>query len=68
MAQKGLYNVGDKILYCEIDSQFPEHELFKDLERSKYRLKTIRLRGQISQGWCLPLSIIQEYDPKYELL
>lgn len=61
---KGL-NVGDKIVYCEIDSFLPIKPEFEFLRKSCYRkmsdgkegfrLKTIRLRGQISQGLCIPL-------------
>lgn len=31
---------------------------FSFLEKNKYRIRTIRLRGQISQGICFPLSIL----------
>jgi len=31
-----------------------------------FRLKTIRLRKQISQGLVLPLSILEDHDPKWE--
>lgn len=70
VAQKGLYEVGDLVVYLEIDSWVP-HEiapfLSKGKEPRKYegvlgeRLRTIRLRGQISQGLLLPLSTFDEH-------
>jgi len=57
---------GDRIVYCEIDSFLPLEPEFEFLKKSSYkrtpngkegyRLKTIRLRGQISQGLIIPLS------------
>ncbi len=53
--------VGDLVVYCEIDSLFPVNEDFKFLEPLGMRIKTQRLRGQISQGICFPLSILEKY-------
>lgn len=62
--KKGAHNVGDLVVYLEIDSWVP-HELApflsKGKEPSEYngikgeRLRTIRLRGQVSQGLLLSL-------------
>jgi RNA ligase (TIGR02306 family) len=61
---KGEFQVGDLCIYCEIDSKFPEEDpLFQriaPLKGSHFRLKTIRLRGELSQGLCLPLKILEE--------
>ena len=64
VAQKGLYNVGDLAVYFEIDSWIPT-ELAPFLSKGKEprefegvkgeRLKTIKLRGQLSQGLLMPL-------------
>lgn len=71
VAQKGLYNVGDLAVYFEIDSWIP-HELAPFLSKGKEprtyegvkgeRLKTIRLRGQLSQGLLMPISVLDNYD------
>lgn len=62
------YNLGDKVIYCEIDSWIPTEIapfLSKDSEPKEYknvkgeRLKTIKLRGQISQGLLMPLTILE---------
>jgi RNA ligase (TIGR02306 family) len=64
VAQKGLYNVGDLAVYFEIDSWIPETLapfLVKGKEARVFegvageRLKTIKLRGQISQGLLMPI-------------
>jgi len=62
------HKVGDKVIYCEIDSFLPIREEFEFLRKSSYkkmsdgtegfRLKTIKLRGQVSQGLILPLNVL----------
>ena len=64
--QKDKYQVGDKVIYCEVDSWIP-HELApflsKGQEPKEYngvkgnRLRTIKLKGQLSQGLILPISL-----------
>lgn len=59
------HKVGDLVVYCEIDSFLPIKEEFEFLRKSSYkkmpdgtegfRLKTIKLRGQVSQGLILPI-------------
>jgi RNA ligase (TIGR02306 family) len=56
--KKDEVKVGDKIVYFEIDSILPETEWSEFLKEKKYRVKTIKLRGHISQGLILPLNII----------
>jgi RNA ligase (TIGR02306 family) len=60
---KGQHRVEELVVFFEIDSLLPRTEwsefLFKD-NREKFRLKTIRLRGQISQGLVLPLNILEK--------
>ena len=62
------HKVGDLIVYCEVDSFLPIEPEFEFLRKSSYkkladgsegfRLKTIRLRGQISQGLIVPLDVL----------
>lgn len=56
---KGLHKVGDKVIYCEIDSILPA-EHFPDLEKCNYRIKTMKLRGCLSQGFIIPLNVALE--------
>lgn len=67
VVNKGIHSIGETIVYFEIDSFLPIREEFEFLRKSSYkklfdsegfRLKTIRLRGQISQGLVLPISIL----------
>jgi RNA ligase (TIGR02306 family) len=58
VVKKGEYEVGDLCIYVEIDSILPEKEEFEFLRNKNFRIKTIRLRGQISQGICFPLSFL----------
>lgn len=59
--KKDEFKIGQSIIFCEIDSLFPsDDERFSFLEKNKYRIKTIKLRGQISQGLILPLSFLSE--------
>jgi len=61
VVKKGEFNVGDLCVYCEVDSLLPaSNENFAFLEKAKYRIKTVKLRGQISQGICFPMSILPE--------
>lgn len=64
------HKVGDWVIYCEIDSFLPIREEFEFLRKSSYkkmgdkegfRLRTVKLRGQISQGLILPLSIFGDF-------
>lgn len=58
VVKKGEFRVGDKVVYAEIDSKFPEKEEFEFLRKNNFIIRTVRLRGQISQGICFPLSIL----------
>jgi RNA ligase (TIGR02306 family) len=58
---KNQFKVGDKVVYCEIDSLLPDIEIFSFLKPRGMRIKTIRLKGQISQGICFPLSTVEYF-------
>lgn len=58
VVKKGEFAVGDLAVYCEIDSLLPDRPEFDFLKPRGMRIKTIRLRGQISQGICFPLSVL----------
>lgn len=69
IVKKGEFQEGDKGIYFEIDSFLNgEDERFKFLEKNFIiydnkigtRLRTIRLRGQLSQGLMLPLNKFTE--------
>lgn len=66
VVKKGEFNVGDRAVYCEIDSWIPT-ELAPFLSKGKEprvfegirgeRLRTVKLRGQLSQGLLLNLDL-----------
>lgn len=69
VVQKGLYVAGDKAVYFEIDSLLPlDYPAFASLStissklqfvvdgKQYARIKTMKLRKQLSQGFCVPLS------------
>lgn len=62
--KKGEFKVGDKVIYAEIDSVLPEKAEFEFLRARKFRIRTIKLRGQISQGICFPMTLLPtgEYE------
>ena len=74
VANKGQFQVGDHCVYMEVDSFLPVCEQFEFLRSSSFkkseilgegfRLKTMKFRGQISQGLVQPLSILPEGDHK----
>jgi RNA ligase (TIGR02306 family) len=64
VVKKGEFKPGDQIIYFEIDSLLPAHEWSNFLADKKFKVKTIKLRGEISQGLIMPLSIIPEEELK----
>src|SRR5665648_1102148 len=60
VVKKGDFKVGDLCIYCEIDSILPAKPEFEFLRERKFRIKTIKLKGQVSQGICFPLNIIHK--------
>lgn len=67
--KKDAYQVGDLVVYLEIDAFVPNSLcpfLSKDREPREFngvkgeKLRTVRLRGQYSQGLILPFSVIPE--------
>jgi len=64
VVKKGEFKVGDWCVYIEIDSVLPsDNPYFEFMKDRKYRVKTIKLRGQISQGLVCPLSILKPIHP-----
>lgn len=51
IVQKGQFKVGDPAIYFEVDSKVPsDRECFAFLAKRKYKIKTIKMCGVISQG------------------
>ena len=72
VVKKGEYTAGDLAVYCEIDSFIPTAiapfltkpdnypKVFEGVEGE--RLRTMKLRGQLSQGLLLPLDVLPADD------
>jgi len=77
VSQKDVAKVGDLVLYCEIDSFLPVREEFEFLRKGcfkstknlgdGFRLRTIKLKGAISQGLILPLTDFSEIQKMADL-
>ena len=70
VVKKGEYNVGDMIVYFEIDSLLPDIPSLNWLKGSswsqklnKYKISTHKFKNQISQGLVVPISqVVEIYD------
>jgi RNA ligase (TIGR02306 family) len=69
------HKVDDLVVYCEIDSFLPIREEFEFLRKSSYkkmgdqegfRLKTIKLRGEVSQGLIVPIHVLPLLEMVHE--
>lgn len=70
VVKKGEFHRGDMVLYFEIDSWIPtelapflskghEPRVYKGVRGE--RLRTVKLRQEISQGLILPLSVLEKF-------
>lgn len=68
VSKKGEFSPSDFCVFFEIDSVLPLNPIFEFLRKSSYiknelyegfRLKTVKMRGQISQGLALPIALFK---------
>ena len=73
VVEKGEFQINSLAVYFEVDSFLPIEERYEFLRKSclehndgkdGFRIKTIKLRGQISQGLLLPLKFFPELAEK----
>jgi len=72
IVQKGLHRENDLVAFCEPDSFLPIDKRYEFLHKSGYkktvnlgegyRVKIMKMRGQVSQGLILPLSDLHELE------
>lgn len=78
VVKKGEFEVGQLVVYCEVDSLVPEQPEFEFLRKgcfksaildgdqqvqpAGFRIRTWRLRGQVSQGIYFPRSILSSTE------
>ena len=54
IVKKDEFQVGDLCVYVEIDSQLPEKPEYEFLRPKKFRIRTMKMGGVLSEGICLP--------------
>lgn len=59
VVKKDEYKVGDLCAYIQIDTVVPDLPEYEFLRERKFRVRTIKLRKQISQGLIVPLPVIK---------
>jgi len=73
IVKKGEFQINDLAIFFEVDSFLPVEERYEFLRKSclkhndgrdGFRIKTIKLRGHISQGLLLPLKFFPELAEK----
>lgn len=64
VVKRDEYKVGDKCIFVVIDSLLPDKPEFEFMRKNKFRVRSVKLRGELSQGIVFPLSILdnQEYN------
>lgn len=68
VVKKGEFSVGDPCVFFEIDSVLPEGPAWSEFMRPrKFRVRTLKLRGVLSQGLALPVSILGGPLPSHEV-
>ncbi|MCL2632757.1 MAG: 2'-5' RNA ligase [Coriobacteriia bacterium] len=77
VTKKNEFSIGQKCVFFEVDSFLPTEERFEFLRSSSYRkndfmgegfrLKTAKLRGEMSQGLAMPLSDFPELSENIEI-
>jgi hypothetical protein len=59
--KKGIHKEGDLAVYIEVDSLLDENNpVFEFMRPRGFKVKTIKLRGQISQGLIIPLKEFED--------
>jgi len=62
IVKKGEFREGDFCIYFEIDSLLPPRPEYEFMEKYKYRVKTLKIRGVYSQGLALPAGLLIKED------
>lgn len=61
VVKKDEFVPGDKCVYHEIDSLLPDHPHYEFMRQRDFRVKSMKLRGCLSQGLALPVSILSDF-------
>jgi hypothetical protein len=66
VAKADNFKIGDLVVYIEVDSILPPMPEFLFLQERKYRVRTIKLRGQISQGLVVGMAIVSRWNKSWK--
>lgn len=59
VVKKGEFSIGDPCVFFEIDSVLPDGPTWSEFLRKRgFRVRTMKLRGVLSQGLALPIGIL----------
>jgi hypothetical protein len=58
IVKKDEFCEGDLVVYFEVDSILPQRPEFEFMRERKFRVKTIKLKKQISQGLVMPITVL----------
>jgi hypothetical protein len=61
VCKKNEFQVGDLVVYIQIDTVAPEKPEFEFLRERNFRVRTIKLRKQLSQGLIIPLITLGKF-------
>lgn len=67
IVRKDEYQPGDLTVFVEPDAILPERPEFEFLRPKKFRIKTMKMGGVLSQGICFPLDILPSREGGYEV-
>ena len=63
---KGEFQKNEKIIYFEIDSLLPQDKAWAaPMKPNKFRVKSKKIAGALSQGFIAKLSILKDYDQEF---
>ena len=65
VSKEDNFKIGDSCVYFEVDSKVPDDDArFSFLSKRKYRIKTLKMCGVLSQGLVMSLSLFPEITTK----
>jgi len=59
--KKNEYKVGDLCIYVNTDTELKDCVQYEFLRNKNFRIKAIKLRGQLSEGIIFPTSLLKEF-------
>ena len=69
VVKKNEFKVGDLCVYIQIDTVVPDKPEFEFLKERNFRVRTIKLRKQLSQGIIFPMDILPDRSiPSWKMI